>query len=442
MITTLKKISQYLVVAAMVASSLSVIPSASAVSIGSLYNGVSGDVECTTGFFTITNNIVTGSSSCQGSVTIPEGVTSIGNGVFRNFGSTNITSLSFPNTVTSIGEVAFDGSISTLQTLVLPNSLQTIGAGAFINAQAVTTLVIPNGVTSIPANAFNGMYQLTSLTLPTGLTTIGAYAFANASRLTSLTIPNGVTTIGEHAFRESGRLTSLTLPSSLTSLGGYVFAHTNLLTEYQYCGSSLSDDNLQNAGLYIRDTDVSGTVRPAKTRTCIGSSMSSNSEEAAAAAVAQARAAEVARAVEQAAIRTEILTSFQAAQTVSAQTFIKAGISGVTESNIAEVNAEILALPAELQGDVKQILKIARKFEVVGTIASEQVRTVFPSALVEIGLIQATSPNKTVLTMIIKKLPQKDRESFVAIKAALDAANAAFNTRADRLAKLRAARSS
>jgi hypothetical protein len=70
------------------------------------------------------------------------------------------------------------------------------------------------------------------------------------------------------------------------------------------------------------------------------------------------------------------------------------------------------------------------------------VRTVFPSALVEIGLIQATSPNKTVLTMIIKKLPQKDRESFVAIKAALDAANAAFNTRADRLAKLRAARSS
>lgn len=430
MITTLKKISQYLVVAAMVASSLSVIPSASAVSIGSLYNGVYGDVECTTGFFTITNNVVTGSSSCQGSVTIPEGVTSIGNGVFRNFGSTNITSLSFPNTVTSIGEVAFDGSISTLQTLVLPNSLQTIGAGAFINAQAVTTLVIPNGVTSIPANAFNGMYQLTSLTLPTGLTTIGAYAFANASRLTSLTIPNGVTTIGEHAFRESGRLTSLTLPSSLTSLGGYVFAYANLLSEYQYCGSSLTDENLAYAGL------------SEKTKTCTGNSVSTNSEEAAAAAVAQARAAEVARAVEQAATRTEILTSFQAAQTVSAQTFIKAGISGVTESNIAEVNAEILALPAELQGDVKQILKIARKFEVVGTIASEQVSTVFPSALVEIGLIQATSPNKTVLTMIIKKLPQKDRESFVAIKAAIDAANAAFNTRADRLAKLRVARSS
>lgn len=432
MITTSKKIAKYLVVAAMAASSLSVIPSASAVSMGELYNRNTGngDVACTTGFFTITNNIVTGSSSCQGSVTIPERVTSIGNGVFRNFGSTNITSLSFPNTVTSIGEMAFDGSITTLQTLVLPSSLQTIGAGAFVNAVAVTTLVIPNGVTSIPASAFNTMRELTSLTLPTGLTSIGAYAFANALKLTSLTIPEGVTTIGGHAFRESGRLTSLTLPSSLTEMGGYVFAYTNLLTEYQYCGSSLTDENLDYAGL------------SEKTKTCTGNSVSSNSEEAAAAAVAQARAAEVARAVEQAATRTEILTSFQAAQTVSAQTFIKAGISGVTESNIAEVNAEILALPAELQGDVKQILKIARKFEVVGTIASEQVSSVFPSALVEIGLIPATSPNKTVLTMIIKKLPQKDRESFVAIKAAIDAANAAFNIRADRLAKLRVARSS
>lgn len=431
MITTSKKILQLIVAAAMVASTLLIVPSASAVSIGPLYDGTNGDVACITnepqiGFFTIENNVVIGSSSCRGSATIPQGVTEIGYRAFRGTNS-QITSISFPNSLVTIGEGAFDTALVDLQTLVLPNSLQTIGAGAFIQAGSLTTLVIPNGITVIEEFSFYGLRSLTSLTLPTGLTSIGRYAFANPSVLTSLTIPNGVTTIGEHAFREANRLSSLTLPSSLTSLGGRAFASTGALTEYQYCGSSLSDDNLAYAGL------------AEKTKSCSGNGGGSSSEEASGAA-AEASMAE--REAEQASTRTEIVNSFQGSQTVSAQTFVKAGISGVTESNISEVNAEILALPEELQGDLSQILKIARKFEVVGKISTEEVSRVLPNVFVEVGLIPTDSPNKFALSMAIKNLFPGDRDSYAEIKVAIEAEMVRIQERAERLAAVLARRGS
>jgi hypothetical protein len=409
-------------VLAIFATSIQITPAASAVSMGPLYNGISGDVECTTdgqhtGHFTIVDNVVTGSAGCEGSVTIPQGVTAIGYRAFRT--NYQITALSFPDSVVSIGEGAFDSALTQLQTLILPNSLQTIGVGAFIQAGSITTLVIPSGITVIEDFTFYGLRSLTSLTLPTGLTSIGEYAFANPSALTSLTIPNGVTTIGNHAFREAGRLATLSLPSSLTSIGGYVFASSSSLLSYNYCGTSLNDDNLSYAGL------------SEKTKTCTGNSNDTVSEGASSEAVEVAIAQ---REAEQVSTRIEIVNSFQSAQTVDAQTFAKAGISGITESNISEVNAEILALPKEAQGQLSQILKIARKYEVVGKISSENVDRILPITYIEIGLISADSPNKAALAMAVKNLSPFDRDSYAEIKAAIEEEMVRIKDRADRLA--------
>ena len=89
-----------------------------------------------------------------------EGVTAIGEGAFQ--GITALDSVTLPEGVASIGANAFAGS--GLTSITLPNTLQTIGEGAFQNTVALTSATVPEGVTSIGANAFAGS-GLTSITL-------------------------------------------------------------------------------------------------------------------------------------------------------------------------------------------------------------------------------------------------------------------------------------
>jgi hypothetical protein len=426
MTNTLKSGFRVLTVLAIFATSIQVAPTASAVSIGPLYNGTSGDVACTTngqqtGFFTIVDNVVTGSSGCEGTVAIPQGVTTIGYRAFRT--NYQITALSFPNSVVTIGEGAFDSVLFNLQTLVLPSNLQTIGNGAFIQAVSITTLVIPNSVTAIGDFAFYSLRAVTSLTLPTSLTSIGQYGFANASVLTSLTIPNGVTSIGEHAFREAGQLSTLNLPSTLTSIGGYTFASSSSLLSYNYCGTSLNDDSLEYAGL-------SG-----KTKTCTVSVSSSNSDSASSAAAAAA-AAIVQREAEIRTARAEIVEVFKSSKTATAESFAQAEIRGITKSNIDDVNAEIALLPVDSRTSLNEIVKIARKYEVIGVLASDLIERATPNLLVEIGLVPAENKNKTEILRAVRGLSAENRSSYASIKSAIAQEMIRIQMRKDRLAAI------
>ena len=165
---------------------------------------VSGKSNCgTSGYFTISNNVVIDNALCKGSVTIPEGVIAIGNNAFDHMVDVsvrpNVTSLSISSTVTSIGAFAFRTS-KLAGPLVIPNNVTSMGIQAFIGSTEITSLVIGSGITSIPDNAFDNFPSLNSLTLPSGLTSIGRYAFWFTQALTSLTIPDSVHTIGENAF--------------------------------------------------------------------------------------------------------------------------------------------------------------------------------------------------------------------------------------------------
>jgi hypothetical protein len=157
---------------------------------------------------------------------------------------------------------------------------------------------------------------------------------------------------------------------------------------------------------------------------------------AAEAARAAAEAAAAKREAEKQSARAEITNNLKTAQGLTVDSFVKAEIPGITASNIAAFQTELLALPEASRMDINQVLKVARKFEVVGNIASESVKNISPSLFVEIGLIPTASKNKVGLVTAVRKLPASARDTYAEIKSAIDAEAAAIKARKDRLAAI------
>ena len=135
-----------------------------------------------------------------------------------------IHSVTIPQSVTSIGDRAFDGC-SALTTLSLGEKIKTIGNYAFENCTSLTGVTIPQSVTSIGYYAFEGCTNLNPLTIKGPITSMGNYAFAGSTYLTSLTLSDDIQTIGNFAFVGSTSLKTVTLPKNLTSIGVYAFAN-------------------------------------------------------------------------------------------------------------------------------------------------------------------------------------------------------------------------
>ena len=144
-------------------------------------------------------------------------------------------SFKIPSSVTTIGANAFAYS-SGLTSVTIPNSVTTIGSSAFRDCSSLTSVTIPNSITTIKENTFKNCI-LTSVTIPISVTTIGQSAFDGCSGLTSVTIPNSVTTIGNYAFYGCSSLTSVTIPNSVTTIGGSAFADCIGLTSVSISNS-------------------------------------------------------------------------------------------------------------------------------------------------------------------------------------------------------------
>jgi hypothetical protein len=133
-----------------------------------------------------------------------------------------LTSVTIPNSITIIGERAFD-ECTGLTSITIPNSVTSIGSSAFQMCSGLTSITIPNSVMSIEYATFSRCHGLTSVTIGNSVTTIGNEAFYDCRGLTSVTIPNSVTSIGDLAFRECRSLASLTIGNSVTTIGEYAF---------------------------------------------------------------------------------------------------------------------------------------------------------------------------------------------------------------------------
>ncbi len=189
-------------------------------------------------------NAFVGSESLT-SVTIPESVTTISDGAFAR--CVSLTSVSIPNSVKSIGRSVFSGC-SNLTGVELPNKLTNIAACAFSNCNSLSSITIPESVTSIDSAAFYNCSSLSSITIPEQVTNIGDKAFESCESLSSFVLPNSVTKVGRNAFKNCNSLTSpvynvhvfaymptsysgaYTIPSNIESISGGAFESCENLT--------------------------------------------------------------------------------------------------------------------------------------------------------------------------------------------------------------------
>ena len=156
------------------------------------------------------------------SVVIEEGVTSVGSCAFCE-DSGQLAAVQLPESLTSIGDGAFDGCRS-LTSIAIPDGVTAIGKSAFSDCTSLTSIAIPDGVTAIDDFTFFRCTSLVSVVIPDSVTSIGEKAFYNCSSLTSIVIPDGVTAIGESAFAGCTSLASVVIPDSVTSIGESAFA--------------------------------------------------------------------------------------------------------------------------------------------------------------------------------------------------------------------------
>ena len=135
---------------------------------------------------------------------------------------TLLNTIVIPNSVTSIGTNAFS-FCRGLTKVSIPNSVKTIGNWAFYRCTGLTTVTIGNSVTSIGNRAFYSCTSLTEVSIPNSVKTIEFRAFEGCTGLKTVTIGNSVTTIGESAFYSCTSLTEVSIPNSVTSIGSSVF---------------------------------------------------------------------------------------------------------------------------------------------------------------------------------------------------------------------------
>lgn len=142
------------------------------------------------------------------------------------FYQSSLTSIVIPNSITSIGAGAFY-DCSGLTSVTIPNSVTSIGAGAFRGCSGLTTVIMSDKVSSIPERAFSYCEKLSSINIPNAIISIGNNAFEQCRSLTSISFPSSLNSIGEGAFNYCG-LSELDLPNSITSIGSHAFSNSSL----------------------------------------------------------------------------------------------------------------------------------------------------------------------------------------------------------------------
>lgn len=172
----------------------------------------------------IYNNVFEGCTSLS-NVKLNEGCTTLGHHVFKNCPLAEVT---FPNTLNSIGEYAFENT--KLNTVDLSNTqITSLPNGSFYDCEQLSDVKLPKALTNIGDRAF---YKSTiaSITFPPSLEKIGAWAFQNA-HFKNVVIPTNCNTIEQGAFSDNANLTTVVINGLECYLAYQAFCNCSKLTD-------------------------------------------------------------------------------------------------------------------------------------------------------------------------------------------------------------------
>lgn len=166
-------------------------------------------------------------------VVVGKGVNNISVLAFKD--CTNLTTISLPETLRTIGGHAFYGC-SNLDGVALPSSLTTIATGAFAECTALTSVAIPSGVKTVNMDTFRNCESLTEVTIAAGVQKIDDGGFEGCENLESILLPSSLETLGDYAFQNCKSLKSVTIPNGVTSIAFRTFMGCSSLTEVSIQG--------------------------------------------------------------------------------------------------------------------------------------------------------------------------------------------------------------
>ena len=169
-------------------------------------------------------------------VVVEEGITAIGPRIFE-LGT--FTSVSLPDTLTSLGDGAFSGC-AALTSIELSDSVRTVGAQAFSGCVSLKEATLSSALTSLGARAFMDCTSLESITELGEISEIKDSTFSGCLALESVSIPSSVTKIGSGAFRrcESAFAGGIIFPAALSEIGNSAFQGCSEVSSIEFTGSA------------------------------------------------------------------------------------------------------------------------------------------------------------------------------------------------------------